>query len=69
MLVNLLKQVSWFSPASNRNKALLKTASLAYEAQLSKEELLEVTDKVRDASNSEITQAHVRGKSLHAIWG
>jgi hypothetical protein len=42
-----------------QDKALLKTASLAYEAQLSKEELLEVTDKVRDASNSEITQAHV----------
>src|SRR5208283_680646 len=44
-----------------QDKALLQTASLAREARLSKEELVEVTDKVKDASRSEKEQARVVG--------
>ena len=47
MLVNAQTTYSAFT--IKQDKALLKTASLALEARLSKEELVEVTDKVRDA--------------------
>jgi len=40
-------------------QGIIETASLAWEARLSKEELVEVTDKVRDASRSEKEQARV----------
>jgi hypothetical protein len=42
-----------------QDQALLKTTSLAWEAHLSKEELVEVTDKVKHASRSEKEQARV----------
>ena len=47
-----------------QDKALLKTASLAWEARLSKEELVEVTDKVRDASKSEKDKLALRQISI-----